>query len=231
MDIKTWKRGDKALIRGCFLFCGAPEELILRTLEDERCSLVSAPAGSVLSEICDYRCSLGLVLSGAVRVDKVADRRYTMTYLRKGGMFGAASLFDEPGSTPLVTELTARTDTRIVFFPGGLLRELMQNNYFIAENYIRFLTARVKFLNGKIQSLIYSSADMSLAHYLLEHASEGQTTVAPNLSALADELNIARASLYRSLRALEESGCIKKNGRRITVLDPARLAGLAEKEQ
>ena len=153
-----------------------------------------------------------------------------MTSLKKGGMFGAASLYDEPGATPLVTRLTAHSDVRIVFFRGSLLQELMREDLRIAENYIRFLTGRIKFLNDKIQRLIYTSADTALAHYLLEHT-EGGGTVSPNLSALADELAMARASLYRSLHNLEQNGCIKKTGRRIAVLDREALAAFAEKEE
>lgn len=228
MDIRELKRGERALLRGCFLFHGAPEELADRAIGDDRCVVIEAPAGAVLAEVYNYRCCLGLILAGSVRVEKLADRRYPMTNLRKGGMFGAASLFDEPGETVLVTELTARTDVRIAFFPGEVLRELMQEDFSVTENYIRFLTGRIKFLNGKIQSLIYTSADTALAHYLTEHAGEDHTTVCPNLTALAEELNIARASLYRSFSALEEAGCIKKTGRRITVLDPERLAGMGK---
>jgi CRP-like cAMP-binding protein len=230
MDLKELKRGEKPLIRGCFLFSGAGDESAEAALTDDRCVLLSVPAGTVLSEVCDYRRSLGLVLSGSVRVDKVSDREYLMTDLKKGGLFGAASLYDEPGETPLVTRLTARTDVRIVFFRGDLLRELMRADFLITENYIRFLTGRIKFLNDKIQRLIYTSADTALAHYLLEHAGDGGT-ISPNLSALADELAIARASLYRSLRTLEENGCLKKSGRKITILDREALAAFAAKEE
>jgi hypothetical protein len=64
-----------------------------------------------------------------------------------------------------VTILTAGKLTRILFFPQSLLTDMMKENSLIAENYIRFLTGRICFLNEKIQGLISVSADAALARY------------------------------------------------------------------
>jgi hypothetical protein len=79
-----------------------------------------------------------------------------------------------------------------------------------AFNYIRFLTDRVRFLNKKIDGLVAEGAVASLRHYLLQNAaaSGDRRIVRPagSLSALAEQLNIARASLYRAVRRARARG-------------------------
>lgn len=213
-----------------FLFRGA-EETASRALSDSRCRLVSAEKGTVISDVYDYRQNLGVILSGAISVTKPTSRRYTMNTLARGGVFGAADLFDEGGGR--VTVLTAAKNCRLVFFPLTLLEELMRDNYRIADNYIRFLTGRLRFLNEKIESLVVEGAEASLAHYLALRAAaempeaDGSRVVrVGSVSKLAEELHIGRASLYRALKVLEDGGLIRQNGREIVVLDEKKLSGM-----
>ncbi len=225
MDINDLKRGEFERISNCFLFGETDGAFIRRALKDERCRLIETKKEAVVFDVFDYRNSLGFVLSGLIEVTKPSSRRYSMTTLSKGSLFGSADLYDEDAE--VVTVLTAASDCRIVFFPLRLLETLMREDSTVAFNYIRFLTGRIRFLNEKIYGLVSESALAALSHYLVQNVvSNGEKHVvrpAGSISALAEQLNIGRASLYRAFDALERGGLIKRRGREIEIV---RLYGL-----
>ncbi len=127
-----------------------------------------------------------------------------------------------------MTVLTAASDCRIVFFPRELLVTLTQEVHDIALNYIRFLTGRVRFLNDKIQGLVSGSAEAALRQYLLQnteaYGDKHIVRLPGSISALAETLNIGRASLYRAFESLERAGIIKKTGKEIEIISPDGLS-------
>lgn len=227
MDRKELKRGERALVSGCFLFKNMSSKIIDGVLSDDRCILVKAKKGDVLSDIVDYRRSLGIVLAGSLHVTKPSSRRYIMNTLARGNIFGAADLYDCGGDEAFAAVLTAASDLRLTLIPLEFLEELMRGDFAVAENYIRFLTDRVRFLNEKIDCLVAESADAALARYLIKNAclKDGKLIISSggSMQALAEELNMGRASLYRAFESLENNGLIVKNGREIEVVNLERL--------
>lgn len=227
MDVKELKRGERLLVSDCFLFKNMSLNVFNGVLSDDRCILVKAKKGDVLSEIVDYRRSLGIVLAGSLYVSKPSSRRYTMNTLTRGNIFGAADLYDCGGEEAFATVLTAASDSRLILFPLEFLEELMRGDFTVAENYIRFLTDRVRFLNEKIDSLVTESADAALARYLIKNVylKDGKLIVGSggSMQALAEKLNMGRASLYRAFESLENGGLIVKNGREIEIINLERL--------
>ena len=102
-----------------------------------------------------------------------------------------------------------------------------QGDFTVAENYIRFLSDRIRFLNNKIGGLLISGAGTTFRYWLMNKArtADGKlyVDVDVSMSALAEMLNMGRASLYRSIDDLEREGLIKKEGRRIYILKPENL--------
>jgi len=228
MDIIQLKRSDVAAVVDCFLFENVQADVVEAALRDDRCVLIAAEAGTLLSDVYDYSGCLGLVLDGVIVVAK--DDNFTM--LRRGGMFGAAGIFgDKASDTP--AELRAGANCRIVLFSGELLHDTMKSEFTVAENYLRFLTGRVRKLGEKIRSLTYSRTDMALIDYLVASAAgeEGHVTIrlGDGITALANELDVSRASLYRAFALLERDGYIEKYGRRIEVIDIKSLERLQKR--
>ena len=109
--------------------------------------------------------------------------------------------------------------------PEEQLKRIIAGSLAAAENYIRYLTERICFLNRKITAFTAGSAEARLAVYLsgLPIDSENTLTLPCSLSELADMLNMGRASLYRSLDSMTESGILLRNGKKITLLKPDAL--------
>ena len=198
----NWQVADFALFSGM-----SDEELaqIATELEAPKCYA----KGEIIYRSDAFRRAIGLIISGSVTVQK---QSLMMNRLGAGDMFGAAALFDE--SATYVTQITAEEMTHVVFLPQETMSALLPRFPALAENYIRFLSGRIRFLNRKLAVLTTGSAENRLYQYLLSHT-DGQGTVQlpPSMVELAHTLNIGRSSLYRSLDALLEAGVLVREGR------------------
>ena len=168
-----------------------------------------------------FRRALGLVLSGELRVIRVgADgRRRTHNRLLAGDAFGAAALFgDAPADGAFVTEVVAYKAATVQFITEETLTALWRRDPRIAENYIRFLTERIRFLNRAMNGAGGGTAEEKLRRYLLSHCDEtGRVTLPCSLSGLSARLDVGRSSLYRALEDLSQSGFLQRNGKEIFI--------------
>ncbi len=171
-----------------------------------------------------FRRALGVMLQGEAQVWRAGEdgRRVVMNRLPVGSVFGAAALFGE--CEAYVTEISALRRCAVLFVSQQQASDWMRGHYAIAENYIRFLSGRIRFLNQKIAEFTDGQTEDRLVRYFLDHRSgDGRVILPGSLTELAQTLNIGRSSLYRSLDALTASGAVRREGRRIFVDDPARL--------
>lgn len=201
-----------SLLTRCPLFCGTGGALMQALTEAEGASLVQFDPGVVYSPR-HFRRSLGVVLSGQLQVTKGT---LAVSVLEPGDLFGAAALYsDEP---EFATTITARRASRCLMLEQALVDRLLAEHSQIRENYLRYLTGRIRFLSGRLQTLAQPGAEGKLARYLLANGDSSCPA-----TELCQRLGVSRASLYRAFAALEDSGLIRRTGKTITVIDPAGL--------
>ncbi len=226
MDVSALSKSDTELIAKCFLFRGLDRSDVTGILSDGRCRIQTYEKGGVIYDVHSYSREISLILRGRVRADKVmADgSRFVMNTLGAGSIFGVAAVFND--EEDYVTTLTAMEKSRMVFLPQELLREMMRRDFTVAENYIAFLSGRIRFLNGRIDALVVSGSSRALAKYLFTASVDsgtGELRLPVTISTLASMLNMGRASLYRAFDELEKNGLIEKNGKTITIKDKTKL--------
>ena len=205
-------RSEISLLTAGPLFRGVSEELLQALAELEGASLIRFDPGVVYSPR-HFRRSLGVVLSGQLQVTKGA---LAVSVLGPGDLFGAAALYsDEP---EFASTVTAKGPSRCLMLDQPLVDRLLAEHSQIRENYLRYLTGRIRFLSGRLQALAQPGVEGKLARYLL--ANGGSSCPATEL---CQRLGVSRASLYRAFAALEDSGLITRKGKTITVLDPVGL--------
>ena len=164
--------------------------------------------GDVIYRSDEFRRAIGLVIDGSVVVQK---QTLMMNRLVCGDMFGVAALFG--GDDTYATQITAEEKTRILFLSQETVSALLAEHPKLAENYIRFLSGRIRFLNRKVAALTAGSAEHRLYQYLLSHSDgQGRLQLPPSMVELAHTLNIGRSSLYRSLDALQQAGVLLRDG-------------------
>lgn len=206
------KQEELSLLARCPLFWQADGALLRSLTELEGASLVQFDPGIVYSPQ-HFRRSLGVVLSGQLQVTKGA---LAVSVLEPGDLFGAAALYsDEP---EFASTITARGPSRCLMLEQALVDRLLAEHSQIRENYLRYLTSRIRFLSGRLQTLAQPGVEGKLARYLL--ANGGSSCPATQL---CQRLGVSRASLYRAFSALEDNGLIRRAGKTITVIDPAGL--------
>lgn len=158
--------------------------------------------------------ALALVLEGHVRVFQ---GRVPMNDLLTGDVFGVAALFGTGEEYP--STVVAQSDCRILYIPQETVVKWMKEVPTVAQNYVGFLSDRIRFLNRRLSTLTAGQTDGKLWCYLLAHRDEnGVVTVADGMSELAERLDMGRSSLYRSLDSLTELGKIRRERKKIYIL-------------
>lgn len=167
---------------------------------------------------------IAVLLSGQVDVlSSLSDTAVRLRRLVPGNSFGVATLYTE--NRQYETVIRAVTDCEILLLPEKCVKRLIHSHAQIAENYIRFLSERICFLNQKVTAFTAGSAEAKLAVYLsgLAADADGKVSLPISLSALADSLGMGRASLYRALEKFEQSEWIAREGKHIRILHPCAL--------
>ena len=161
--------------------------------------------GAVLYTADRFPRALGVVLCGELTVQRLScGHERQQQRLPAGRLFGAAALF---GGENYITEITAAKRSTVQLIPEELLRAWMRENGSVAENYVRFLTDRIRFLNAQLRDCTGGDAEERLWQYLRSHAdSDGKLTRRVSWSTLAGQLGMGRSSLYRARDALLASG-------------------------
>ena len=173
--------------------------------------------------------SVKIVLSGAASVTKKnGEKEILMRVVQSGGILGVASVFTDKRES--LSKICAMRDTEMLFIGHGALRSLVHTNPDFAESYIKLLTLKIRFLNNRVKAYTSASAESRLAFHILslDEAESGKVEVGVSKTALADMLDVGRASLYRALDTLTDKGIIKYEKNTITVLDYGALSGVAE---
>ena len=157
------------------------------------------------------RCgAIGVLLSGGGEC-VAQSGGVLMKVFKAGEVFGAASVFGGGAAS----RITASTRSVVQFIDRETLLSWFTRFPQTSVNYIRFLSARVRFLNRKIALLTMDSAQARLMEYLTNQADEAGVVRIQNMTQLAKTIGVGRTSLYRSLDALCETGWITRENHQI----------------
>lgn len=197
-----------------FLLDGLTEEEVARCRQMADAEVLSFGKGETIYDPENAHRALAFVLEGHVRV---CHGRVVMNDLYAGDVFGAAALYGS--CEPYPSTVMAATPCRIQLIPQETVSRWMTAVPKVGENYVRFLSDRIRFLNRRISTLTAGQTDGKLWKYLLAHRdADGVVTLSGGMTELAERLDMGRSSLYRSLDALTDAGCIRRQGKQIIVL-------------
>ncbi len=209
-EMPAFQPNDFAVLRATPLFRGLSPAFVEEAARHGRVEAF-APRETVFAQGGEAH-GLGVLLVGRAQVYKnTGGARVLMSVLEPGAMLGAAGLFLR--EAPTVTEVTALKQSRVLFFEEAVLRELMRGEFALAENYMAYLTGRIRFLTGRIESIGSHTAAEKLMNYLALNSKNGVLHLSMGYGALAEALCLGRASLYRAMDALEAEGKLRRDGK------------------
>lgn len=130
-------------------------------------------------------------------------------------------------------DAAALSDSMLVVIPRQPVLRLLEQHPLVAHKLLTNLAESYLSLLSELQALAQRNGVQRLASYLVSLAApldggDGASVRLPaSKTTVAARLSIQKETLSRMLRDLSSRGCIRVEGRVITILDRARLAGLA----
>lgn len=189
------------------LFSTANRDELRRILSKSSCFEISRSGGESLERNGEKR--LGIILSGSVKVmSSDRDKGVLLRTMKTGDIYGVATLFENDKES--VTNMIAgRSGCSVFTVDADSVSELMMNDKAFLHAYIGFLSDRICFLNRKIVYYTAGTAERRLAVYLTSFGKEKRVTPDLPMNALAELLDVGRASLYRAVEALKNDGVLR----------------------
>ncbi len=167
---------------------------------------------TVFSRNTDEKC-IGIIADGTVSVKK---EHIVINHLNAGDIFGAVTLYND--CEEFVNDIVAQSECTVVFISKEGVDSLISRSPEFAKRYIKYLSQRIYFLNGKIEEYTAPSAKGKLLAYFERNSDGGKCVLSGKMTELSKQLNLSRASLYRALDELCVNGKIEKDGDIIRLL-------------
>ena len=203
------------------IFSGCDRELLAQVLNSKGCEIIGyAPSESICEPQTLLR-KIGIILKGsAIVLSADSDRKVLLRRFSPGDIFGVSSVFSD--ESEFVSRISAKSACTVAFIDAPSLSLLLENDKAVLYNYIGFLSDRIRFLNRKIKFFTSGTAERRLSLYL-DSFPEDSFKIDESMSAVADMLDIGRASLYRAFDRLTEDGFIRRERDEITLLNRAEM--------
>lgn len=191
---------------------------ILSTL----CNTVNFKKGDIIFSAEKFENAIGVVQSGSAFAVSGGSGNLYMQNFKKGSVFGVASIFGNKET--YVSTIVAKTACEILFINENELKNIFFKYPQTALNYITFLSNKIRFLNEKLSLISSPSCEDTVLKYLsLSADSNGYIQIPKNMTLLAKSLGLSRATLYRSLDNLQNSGIILKENNLIKVIKNEKI--------
>lgn len=167
---------------------------------------------------------LYFVVEGLVKIARVSPegREQVLTVVGPHQTFNDVPVFD---GGPNPATVTALEPSVIGLVPTDVVGDLVREHGAVAEAMLRVFAARLRTLTALVADLTHLDVTGRVAKVLLTyHRASGGRALRLTQQDLASMVGTTREVAARSLRTLEERGCIVRRGGEVEVLSPERLA-------
>lgn len=169
---------------------------------------------------------LYFLLSGRLKVIDYSPsgREVGFVFIEKGSHFGELALID---GKPRSASILATEKATVALLPAQHARKLMYSEPSVSEKLLKQLANIIRQNNEHMVMLGNTSAPNRVNILLMKYAREinGALVIEkpPTQSEMATMTNTTRETVSRTLSHLIDRGLIRKDGKRITLLDPDAL--------
>lgn len=179
-------------------------------------------------EACNY---LMIILKGCVQGQMIdySGKLIVIEDMQAPKAIATAFLFCDKNEMPVT--VVATEESQIVFIRREIFTEILQANSTVLHNYLKVISNRSKFLSDKINFLTFRSLKSKIADLLYKRSTETQSThiqLNETQQELADLFGVARPSLARTLKEMEDDGLISYKGKKIDLLLPDKIKQMAQ---
>ena len=200
------------------LFDGVDGTILSRCIDSDGAIARSYRSGELIYTPDAKNKKLIVFLSGEAEVYTADESRSTLLRrVRRGGIVGVANLFSDEG---FVSRIIAAKKCETLEISAEAVGKIIEEDRRMMRNYLVFLSNKICYLNRKIVTLTAGSAERRLAYYLSscsEELGDDSFTLPLPMNALAEALNLGRASLYRAEERLTSDGFLCRDGKKVTI--------------
>ena len=168
--------------------------------------------------------ALYIILAGRAKVviDDGEGREVTLTTIGPSEFFGEMSLIDE---RPRSASVEAIEVCEVLYLSKQAFMVSLKDNFDVAMLMLRSVVGRLRNADDKIASLALMDVHGRVARLIMEEAklSDGAWVVDTGSEEMARMVGASREMVSRVLKEMRESGLIRRDKRKIIVLDRASM--------
>lgn len=202
-------------------FKSIPESLIKRGLEQRFIVQKSIVKGTIFIFEEDPCTELTIVIEGLLEATKIDEqgKQFTINRFAQYNIIGASLIFS---SNPLyLMTITAITDTKILTIKKSFVEQCLNYSSFVCF-FITMISDQATFLGSKIKVQINTTIRERIVHLLKTEFDKQQSSevfLLDSKKSIAEGFGIARTSLSRELKSMENEHLISVHRKRIKLLD------------
>ena len=205
------------------LFCGVDENILLSFIDDGGFRAIEYEPEEIICSPSDTDRKMVIFLSGKAEIYSADEgRSLLLRTVGEGCIVGVANLFSKDD---FVSRVIAAKKCSVLEISAENYGKILERDSRAMYNFVAFLSQKIRYLNKKIVCLTAGSAERRLAYFLDSSLSEScdcddsPAEITVQMNSLCEMLNLGRASLYRAADKLCEEGFIKREGKKIIVID------------
>jgi CRP/FNR family transcriptional regulator, dissimilatory nitrate respiration regulator len=219
---------DYELLSRAPLFKGVGVNEIEKILSQTPHRMKKFRAGSLIAHSGETVDKLMVVVRGTVKGEMVdyAGRVIKIEDIPAPGALASAFIFGGRNRFPV--NVVAVSETELLLVEKRDFLRLMTHNDSILINFLDMISNRSQFLSEKIKFLNFKTIKGKLAHMIIQKAGgEGKIIrLEMTQNDLAEFFGVARPSVARALREMEDQGFLRCSNREIVILDRKGLNDL-----
>lgn len=210
------------------IFKGLTPEMIMRAFQAINFRVKTYPPASVIALSGEEVTSLHIILSGLVKGEMVDYTGRTLKIEDIGAPRALAPAFLFGAGNRFPVNVTSVTEAEILVIGKSDFVKMLSGNTTLLTNYLETISNRSQFLSEKIKFFTFKTIKGKLAHYILEKAGNRLTRFrfGRTQQELADFFGVARPSLSRAMKEMENELLIIVEGKDVTILNKEGLAEL-----
>ena len=221
---------DYNLLSTAPIFKGLAPSEIERMLSEVPFNTLKFQPGTMIFQTGEQVNSLILVTDGMVKGEMVdyAGRVIKIEDVPAPGAIASAFIYGKANQFPV--NVMAVSEVELLLIGKSDFLKLLMRNDTLLVNFLNMISNRSQFLSEKIKFLNFKTIRGKLANYILQKAGKDTIFISlgMNQNEIADFFGVARPSVARALRDLEDEGYIEAKGKNIRLIDKKGLAGLSD---
>ena len=202
-----------------FLFKEIDDDTIRKLIEGICIEERHYQKGEIVYSPEKFENKIGFILEGKCVISRQTQNGpIPLNSITIGDAFAITTVFSERDEFPTI--VTANSNSAVIFISQNDIFHLISNDVRISLNVIKFLSKKIDFLNDKIAAFSAGTVEEKLVNYILILAKKQNSLVFDfNKKRSAEALNCGRASLYRAMDSLTQSGYVKFVDKKIYIMD------------